>query len=151
MKVSYEKNPSEIIDKLLEYHDIKKLQAILNSRARKKEPRGNTYLTIATAVYFTKDAKDSKLEWAIETIADEKSITAKTVKNHITSFRKEIKTLLTDGAEVNKFIKDYISEIGEVYDFFDINTITYSNCKYFFDQVSSRYMDNNHIQTPPPF
>ncbi len=143
MRLSYENNPNEIIDKLLEHHDIKTLRAIINSKARRKDPRGNNYFKIAVDVYVLQRENDSKLEWAIDQIAEQANISDKTVKNHITKFRNEVKEkidelfkddnyILSEDDTASKFIKDYIENIcGTV----NYENYTSSDYKKIFDQV----------------
>ena len=123
MELTYKDNPEEIIDILLKYHDVDKLKNILNNKARQKSKRGNTYFVVAVKVYMIKYLQDSKLEWAINNVAEKTNTSDKTIKNHITKFRKEIKKYikklnndsqysLGTPNEVNSFIRDYVARIS---------------------------------------
>ncbi|KYJ85664.1 hypothetical protein [Sulfurovum riftiae] len=105
MKLSYEKNPSGIIDKLLEYHDIDEIRAILNSKARKKRSKGNKYLTVAMNVYAIQVKNDSALSWAIGEMATNIGRSESTVRSHIEKFRKEVKTEIAAIKKRNYYLK----------------------------------------------
>lgn len=124
-RFSYKDNPAAVIDKLLEYHSIEDLRAILNRKARRRAKRGNTVFEIATETYLLKRLHNSKLNWAVDQIADEKGIGPKTVYNHLTNFRNMLKSRLErlkQNREYNippsltfdKFIKDYIKYLAEI-------------------------------------
>ena len=138
MDLSYKNNAEEILEELLKHHDIKTLRGILNSKVRKKEPRGNNYFTIAVDVYIQQYESDSKLEWAIEQVAMNNNLSDKTVKNHITKFRKEMKKEIEkfpahynySPKEVSSFIGGYISKIY----------------KYFSDGYNYHETDKKYIQ-----
>lgn len=149
MRPSYENNPSEIIDKLLEHHDIKTLRAILNTKARRKDPKGNNYLKIASDVYCLQHEEDSKLEWAIDQIAEQANISDKTIKNHITKFRNEVKEKINELSKdsdytieeedtVKNFIKAYMKYIFNQYGRYTMN-FSYSNYKELFDDAFDLY------------
>ncbi len=113
MELSYKTDLIEILDKLLEYHDIDSIKNALNSKGRKRAVKGNSYLNIATIVYSTKRNHNSKLGWAISEIAERYNLSEKTVNRHIEKFRKELKELV-GGKDINDVIDGYISFIYEI-------------------------------------
>jgi len=114
MDLSYKNNAEEILEELLKHHDIKTLRGILNNKVRKKEPRGNNYFKTAIDVYLKQRYNESKLGWAIDQIAESANISDKTIKNHITKFRKEIKKEI---GELNKGSNYDVNSIEDVNDF----------------------------------
>lgn len=113
MKLTYENNPSEILDKLLEYHDIQKLRAFLNKKGRKKKVRGNNYVDVSIDVYKLVYIGEEKymLERAIDAIAEERSISDKTIKNHLRKFRKLFKYNITEMPTSDKETTNMIKEL----------------------------------------
>ena len=113
MELSYKTDLIEILDKLLEYHDIDSIKNALNSKGRKQAKKSNSYLNIATSVYSTKRNHDSKLGWAVSEIAGIYNLSEKTVNRHIEKFRKEIKERVKD-KDINNVIDGYISYIQDI-------------------------------------
>ncbi|WP_415405884.1 hypothetical protein ACLHDG_08955 [Sulfurovum sp. CS9] len=113
MKLTYENNPSEILDKLLEYHDIKVLKALLNKKVRKKKTRGNNYIDVSVDVYKLVYLEKYMLERAIDEVAQVRSISDKTIKNHLRKFRKLFKYGISDigesdNVQTTQMVKDLI-------------------------------------------
>ena len=117
MKLTYDRNPSEILDELLKHHDIKKLRELLNKKGRKKKVRGNNYIDVAIdvykLVYIGVEEKKYMTERAIDAIAEERSISDKTIKNHLRKFRKLFKygianSLVSDKIQTTQMIKELI-------------------------------------------
>lgn len=148
MNLSYEDNPREILENLLKHHDIKTLRGILNNKVRKKAPRGNNYFKIAVDVYLKQNRNDSKLEWAINEVAESTNISDKTVKNHITKFRTFIKEEIeklpkeanyssAHAKDINTFINYYIErvkrEIADTYGHLYEPETPYAEYKRLFD------------------
>ena len=129
MKLNFKDNPKEILETLLKYHTIETLRGILNKTVRKKEPRANTFFNIAIEVYISRHLEESKLNWAIEKISNEKNIEISTTSNHLSKFRKKIKTEILSSSihdDVNSFIEllmieiigKYTDNYGNFYDWF---------------------------------
>jgi len=113
MKLTYVNNPSEILDKLLEYHDIPTLKALLNQKGRKKKTRGNNYIDVSVDVYKLVYIEKYMLERAIDEVAQVRSISDKTIKNHLRKFRKLFKYGIsdiggTDKVQTTQMVKDLI-------------------------------------------
>jgi len=97
-------NPNEILEKILEHHGIGVIREFMNGynkKARKKQTRVNKYEEIALNVYnlMYTEYFDEDLGYldnydktrAIAKVADEKSLTYNTVRNHCAKFDKEAK------------------------------------------------------------
>jgi len=158
MKLSYKDNPAEILDKLLEHHDIKTLKRILHSKVRKKEPRANNYFTIAVDVYIIRHDKESKLEWAIDQIAEKRNISDKTIKNHLTKFRKEMKEEIEkipayysySPQDFNNFIDGYIAKVYQWFN--DGCDYREPDKKYTeYTNVFKSYLQDIHKKNPREF
>ena len=113
MKLTYENNPSEILDKLLEYHDITALKALLNKKGRKRKTRGNNYIDVSVDVYKLVYLEKYMRERAIDEVAQVRSISGKTIENHLRKFRKLFKygiadTLVSDKIQTTQMIKELI-------------------------------------------
>ena len=133
-RLSYKENPEAVIDKLLEYHSIEDLRAILNRKARRKARRGNNFFEVAVEVYFYQRWNDSKMSYAIDQISESKNISPKTIQNHITKFRN----LMKDRYEELKKNPDF--DIPESVTF---NTFFNGYIKYLFGKRSPG--DNREI------
>lgn len=155
MRFTYENNPKEIIEELLKHHDIKELRAILNSKVRRKSPRINNYFTIAVEVYLMQYREDSKLEWAINKVSEERSISDKTIKNHLTKFRKEMKreieklppSLSHSKEKVSDFIHGYIITLHDSFLSDNYNSLPekdYERYKRVFHQYLQNIYDLNN-------
>ncbi len=113
MKLTYENNPSEILDKLLEYHDIPTLKALLNKKGRKQKTRGNNYIDVSVDVYKLVFIENYLRERAIDVIAEVRSISGKTIENHLRKFRKLFKYGIStmggsDKVQTTQMIKELI-------------------------------------------
>ncbi len=107
MELSYETDLTEILDKLLEHHDIDSIKNALNRKGRKHAIKGNSYLNIATTVYSTMEMHSSTKTWAISETANRYNLKESTVNRHIEKFRKEFKEHFGD-SDTNSFIDGYI-------------------------------------------
>ena len=113
MKLTYENNPSEILDKLLEYHGITKLKALLNKKSRKQKTRGNNYIDVSVDVYKLVYLENYLRERAIDEVAEVRSISNKTINNHLRKFRKLFKYGISamggsDKVQTTQMIKELI-------------------------------------------
>jgi hypothetical protein len=113
MKLTYENNPSEILDKLLEYHDITILKALLNKKGRKRKTRGNNYIDVSVDVYKLVYLEKYMRERAIDEVAEVRSISGKTIENHLRKFRKLFKYGIStvggsDKVQTTQMIKELI-------------------------------------------
>jgi uncharacterized membrane-anchored protein YjiN (DUF445 family) len=117
MAYSYEKHPKEIIAALLKYHSPNTLKKFIDQLTKPPKKRKNRFIEIATKAYVTKLREDSTLAWAVGEVADKIGLREKTVHNHITEFRKRVKSdieqlerdepLSSGLMEVNDFIAYY--------------------------------------------
>jgi len=108
-RFSYKENPEAVIDKLLEYHSIEDLRAIINRKVRRKARRGNNFFEVAVEVYIYQRWNDSKMTYAIDQISESKNISPKTIQNHITKFRNLMRSRYEElKGDPNFFIPDSI-------------------------------------------
>ena len=143
MELNYKDNPKEILEELLKHHDIKSLRAILNNKVRRKEPKANDYFSVAIDVYLIQYRNESKLEWAIEQIAETRKISDKTIKNHISKFRKQIKDeVLT----LDKFKYEILSLDKLEYNKEDINQVINEFINALIDSQYNRFNNENSLK-----
>ena len=123
-RLSYKDNPEAVIDKLLEYHSIEELRAILNKKARRKSPKKNRRLNIAIETYLLQRQHDSNLYWAEDEIAGKYGLAPKSVQNyrqvfrdllkqHYTKLQRERGYNLPKSMDFERFFKGYIKYLAE--------------------------------------
>lgn len=152
-RLKWEDNLEEIIDRLLEYHKVEDIRAILNKKARKKQRRANDFFLIGSLVYLLRFQNESKLEWAIDQVAEWKNISSKTVKNHKDKFRAHMKhelqrlkeeepdTSILQSMDIDRFIQGYVSELADlIFDRrFSISEMRRSDCdRAYFNFLTER-------------
>ena len=150
MQYDFKNNPKEIIEELLKYHSIDDLRKILNAKARRKEPKRNTFLSIATEVYIIQKEHDSKLEWAQEQVAEKRKIALKTVKNHTDAFRRKIKEDLSKAMgndfdpkpHVNEFIKQYMWNFNAIPSEWDFDDLSKDQFEFDYNRTLESYIKN---------
>lgn len=113
-KLTIKDNPKEILNLIVEEHGIGIIKEFLNEynrRLRKRAPKGNSYIEIATEVYSLIEGGRYGIMKAIEKVADRRNLSINTVRNHKARFDKEAikNNFYTYGEVINELEKKIVN------------------------------------------